>query len=238
LPNNITGAGALAVNNAPTGTLVIENVGNTYSGGTRVNTGRLMVNNASGTGTGIGNVYVEAAGTLAGTGYITPAAGNSVVVRGVLSVGDAHMSSADLHIHTSGSGSLTFEGCSVLELDLISGAGSGMLNAPEEADMLVIGGNVLIQQGSILRLQNLNGLIDWAVGDAWQILDWTTVGGTAIGTFSIVDLPELTDDYRWDTSALYTSGVIAIAANVVPEPGRAMLLIGGLIVVVLRRRRR
>ncbi|QIF04357.1 autotransporter-associated beta strand repeat-containing protein [Roseimicrobium sp. ORNL1] len=236
--NNITGAGSVVVNNAPTGVLVLDSVGNTYTGGTKVNTGTLMVNNAYGaSGTGTGSVSVEASGTLAGTGSIASSAGNSVVVRGLLSVGEHYTGAADLHITTSGSGSLTVEACGVIALDLVSGAGSGMLNAPEEADMLVIGGNVLLNEGSILRVLNLNGLVDWAIGDAWQIIDWNTLGTTRTGAFTALDLPTLTEAYKWDTSALYTSGIITVA-DAVPEPGRAMLLGIAFAGLVLRRRRK
>ena len=46
---------------------------NTYSGGTTVNAGTLLVNNAAGSGTGTGAVTVNSGGTLGGTGTISGA---------------------------------------------------------------------------------------------------------------------------------------------------------------------
>jgi autotransporter-associated beta strand protein len=51
---------------------------NTYAGGTHVDAGVLMVNNAGGSGTGSGSVVVR--GRLQGNGTIAPAGGNGVTV--------------------------------------------------------------------------------------------------------------------------------------------------------------
>jgi autotransporter-associated beta strand protein len=240
LVNHIKGSGSLAVNSPSTGTVVIDSVGNTYSGGTRVNSGTLMLLNAYGTGTGTGSVTVEAAGKLAGNGYITTSAGNSVVVRGTFSIGQMSTYAEDFHVETSGGGAFLVEAGGVLVFDITSGAGSGMLNAPEEADMLYLSGNVVLQTGSTLRVDSLYNLADWALGDAWQIIDWTSLGVTTrTGTFSHLDLPELSTDLDWDVSQLYSAGIISIGeAAAVPEPGRALLLAGACVMMILRRRRR
>ncbi|RBP45144.1 putative secreted protein with PEP-CTERM sorting signal [Roseimicrobium gellanilyticum] len=232
--NNITGAGSVMIKHAAGGATILSSNGNTYGGGTRVNSGRLVVTNTSGSATGTGEVHVEAAGILAGTGRIAPGAGNSVIVCGTLSVGEVPAVAADLHIETSGAGTLLVEGGGAVVLDITGGAGSGMLNDADDADRLVIGGNVMLNQGSILRVQNLNGLVDWAVGDAWHIIDWTALEANRTGAFTMLDLPTLTGAFYWDTSALYTSGVIAIA---VPEPGRVVLLGLAAMALVLRRGR-
>src|SRR5439155_3899334 len=54
-----------------TGKLVLNN-SNTYTGGTTINGGKLVVNNASGSGTGTGAMQVNA-GTLGSTGIIAGA---------------------------------------------------------------------------------------------------------------------------------------------------------------------
>jgi hypothetical protein len=78
----------------------------------------------------------------------------------------------------------------------------------------------------------------FAEGDIWKVLDWTTFGGSApSGTFeaSLLELPTLTGLLGWDTSNLHTAGTIGIIQ--VPEPSRAVLMLGGLLAIVIRRRR-
>ena len=61
----ISGTGAVTLNGS--GTVALAG-GNTYGGGTVVNHGTLLVNNATGSGTGAGAVTVAAGGTLGGAG--------------------------------------------------------------------------------------------------------------------------------------------------------------------------
>jgi autotransporter-associated beta strand protein len=63
----INGTGSVTVGNSGTVTL---SANNTYSGGTTVSSGTLLVNNATGSGTGSGAVNVAAGGTLGGGGII------------------------------------------------------------------------------------------------------------------------------------------------------------------------
>ncbi len=70
--------GATLVITGP-GVLAFTSAGNTYSGATNIMTGTLVANNAGGSATGTGNVYVG--GTLAGIGSIVPGPGNSVTVN-------------------------------------------------------------------------------------------------------------------------------------------------------------
>ena len=45
-------------------------------------------------------------------------------------------------------------------------------------------------------------------GQSFDVLDW----GSLVGTFDNINLPELDGDLTWDYSALYTTGVLSIAA--------------------------
>ena len=69
-----TGPGALVLTGA-----------NTYSGGTIIEQGLLSVNNTAGSGTGTGNVLVQPAGILGGSGTI----GGEVVNRGTIAPGNS-----------------------------------------------------------------------------------------------------------------------------------------------------
>lgn len=63
---------------------------NTYTGGTTIQGGALLVNNTTGSGTGTGSVTVDAVGTLGGNGTIKPTAGATagVSISGTLAPGD------------------------------------------------------------------------------------------------------------------------------------------------------
>jgi fibronectin-binding autotransporter adhesin len=87
---------------------------NTYSAGTTVNDGTLMVNYTSGSATGTGAVIVNSGGTLAGTGIIAPTGTNGVTINGNLSPG-------------ASIGKLTFGPASATNTLDLSGIGTGAL---------------------------------------------------------------------------------------------------------------
>jgi autotransporter-associated beta strand protein len=114
---------------------------NTYSAGTSVTGGKLYVSNTSGSGTGTGNVTVSSTGTLAGSGTIAPAAGNTVTVGSgaTLSSGDVQVSDAT-HETITGTGLtvvnssstpgalLSINGGATLQFALGAGANTGDFN--------------------------------------------------------------------------------------------------------------
>lgn len=85
------------------------------------------------------------------------------------------------------------------------------------------------------------------MGQVFNLLDWTSLveadfTGFNVGTnfrdgasddVSQFDLPTLTGGLLWDVSRFTTSGVIVV----VPEPGRALLLMLGMLLLGIRRRR-
>ena len=223
------------------GTLVLGSA-NTASGPVSISAGSLAVKNTTGSATGSGNVTVTSS-TILGTGRISPAPNGSVILGGaaIVSVGDAGDTSGKTLIFTPASGTMstTFQANSVLELDLFTGAGSGDNSGiGTAADTLLWGGTLALGSNVKLRVNNPNNMTTFAEGDSWKVLDWTTFGGSApTGTFeaSMLELPSLTGLLAWDTSMLYTAGTLGIIQ--VPEPSRAVLMLGGLVAIVIRRRR-
>src|SRR5262249_35544490 len=71
-------------------------------------------------------------------------------------------------------------------------------------DQLHVGGALSI--GGALAISLLNNYMP-AVGSSFDLLDW----GTLSGTFSSLSLPTLIDR-QWDTSQLYTTGVLSVIA--------------------------
>lgn len=172
---------------------------------------------------------LDAAGGLNTTGA------SGVLISGTLAVGDstaAAPGATTLTVTTSAGGALVFANNSTLELDLIDGDGSG----GGASDVLALTGALEIGSNVMLDV-DVNEMVNWALGDTWQIFDWTGLTSRT-GTFETTELDSVLDgtEFRWDYSELYTSGTISIA--VVPEPSRAMLVFLALGLLIVRRRRK
>jgi autotransporter-associated beta strand protein len=213
-----TGAFGLTVNDGSNaGTLTLDGA-NTYTGGTTVSAGTLLINNTSGSGTGTGSVTVNNAGTvLGGSGTINAGANNVAINSGATiapgaapnTVGALTMTAANV-IFTGTSGNLA-----TLAVD-ISGA---------TADRLAITGNL-----------NLSTLFDrlvvtelaTATLQRYQIVTYT---GSLIGIFDTLTLPS---GYWIDYSIPNEIDLVAP----VPEPATwfAAVLVAGTVAWSQRRR--
>lgn len=119
------------------------------------------------------------------------------------------------------------------------------VNLTGTLSQLSIGSRASAAYGDGSVLITANGLTAGA-GQVFNLLDWVNsvgiqgsfVAGTGVvgGTnpsIGDLDLPTLTGGLQWDASAFSTYGIIVV----VPEPGRALLLVFGLAALVARRRR-
>jgi len=189
--------------------------GSTADGGgaTIVIGGTLAVNNTTNYGLGLGGVTVDAGSTLAGTGIIYATNNNTFSVSGILSVGNAGDTSGQTFTLTNTAGLIINSGGAV-DADLFSGAGAGNnTNNAAAADVLNAQGPVTLSSGAILNVANPNNLTAWAVGDKWKIASWSSIPA---GTFTTLNLPALPGTLAWDTTSLYSAGVIGIVANSAP----------------------
>jgi len=223
-----------------TGTWVITG-SSTYSGGTAVTQGTLLVTNATGSGTGKGAVEVQSGAVFGGSGRVAPVADQNVAFTGgTLQVGtelpgEISAAASTLTLQTSGTGVLSFSSGSVLSFDLFSGAGQGdNTGNAATADLAIISGAVSLAADTLLRVSNPNEMTGWADGDQWKLFDWSGLTGPVSVTTIQYELPTLTEGLVWDTSELFTTGVLLVA---VPEPSRALLLLLAAFAMAMHRRR-
>jgi autotransporter-associated beta strand protein len=213
-----TGAFGLTLNDGSNAGTLELNGANTYTGGTTVSAGTLLINNTSGSGTGTGSVTVNNAGTvLGGSGIINAGANNVALNSGATiapgaaanTVGALTMTAGNV-IFTGASGNLA-----TLAIDM-SGA---------TADRLAIIGNI-----------NLSTIFDRLVVTElatvtlprYQIVTYT---GSLTGIFDTSTLPS---GYWIDYSIPNEIDLVAP----VPEPATwfAAVLVTGAVAWSLRRR--
>lgn len=217
----ISGSGAkIIMGAASTSQLVFANA-NTYTGGTTINGGTLLVNNTTGSGTGTGAVTVNSTGGLGGTGTITTAGLVDIKSGGTLSPGNNGIGTLTLN----GSGGLNLRPGSVLSVE-VQDTGVG------EHDLLSVSGTATL--GGSLDVSFLGGgTLNYS--DSVVILS----AGTLVGTFS--NAPTEGSKLSFDGiqfSVSYLNNMVTLTQFHVPEPGSMLLLTGILGCAVLRRRGR
>jgi autotransporter-associated beta strand protein len=154
---NASDGGVVGVTKTGGGKWIIT-AANTYTGTTDVNAGTLLVNNASGSGTGTGAVNVNSGGTLGGTGSI----GGAVVVNS-----GGHIAPGASIESLNVGGALTLSAGSILDFELAAPGNSDLINSTLLNGLSIAGGTV--------NLSNLGGL---AAG-TYTLIDYL---GTITGT--------------------------------------------------------
>lgn len=176
---------------------------NTYKGGTLVNSGTLLVNNFTGSGTGSGTVTVSNFGsTLGGIGTIAGA--TSLLSGAALMPGDPTLA--------GGVESLLFES------SLTLGADSSLwMQWTSEllADELIVNGLFTADATAVIKV-----LLEFVPLSAMTIdlIDWGSISAPG-GLADRLDLPALASSTLfWDTSAFSSSGELSIALRNVSGP--------------------
>ncbi len=188
---------------------------NTYSGGTYIGAGTVRINNSTGSVFGSGAITVGSGATLTGAGNFSGAFQNN----GIYSPGSSPTLATLATFNQGSSGTL------IMELEgLARGTGYDAMNV---SGSLTFGGT--------LQVSTIGGFSP-AAGNSFNLFDW----GSASGVFSTLTLPGLDAGLSWDTSSLYTTGVLSVSGSAVPEPSTYAALLGtaALGFAAWRRRRR
>lgn len=235
-----SGAGGALVKQG-TGSFTLTNA-NTYTGGTTVNNGKLIVTNTTGSATGTGSVLVNTNGTLAGSGIIT---GQVTIDAGTISPGN---SPGNLTL-----GSTQWDGAGDYNWQIHDATGT----AGTDFDLLTINGTLDLSSASgwAINLWSLSGVGPDTNGDALnfnnaQSYSWTiatTTGGvTGFNAANFVINTAANNGTSGFSNALPQGGTfgLALANNdndlvltyEVPEPASlALLALGGLMIASRRR---
>ncbi len=247
------------------GVLVLEGTNN-YTGITLVNDGVLQVgSNGSGT-TGTANVIVNAStATLAGTGTVRGAVEfNAGSIRpgddGGADIGTLTLNGPI----TMNGGTMVFDIASETTNDAAAinqaiedgNLAAYLASMKDDYDALLTttGHDSLVGLTGTLNLSS-SGAIEVIpagytpqFGDVFDILDWTNI---VVGTFDVgglyrtggtvgdLTLPDLEAGLEYYTGLFdgTNGGIIVVVGQMVPEPGRVMLLVMGAACLLMRRRR-
>ena len=225
----ITGGMGETITKDGSGTLTLTGA-STYTDGTTVSGGTLLVNNTSGSGTGTGLVGVTGSGTtLGGTGIIS---GSVVVAAGAnIAPGNGGNNTAILQ-----TGALTLSPTANFRVD-INGttAGTGYDRIQVNAGAVnILNSNLVVTVGTPL-----------SVGQTFTILDKVSAGAIT-GTFADPQGGTVTGSDGTVFSISYTGGngndiVLTVVQAAVPEPSTWMggaLAIAGLAFTQRRRLRK
>jgi hypothetical protein len=196
-----------------------------------------LANNASGTVDIAAGTRADFTGRFLHSGNVSVGAGGQFSMLGYTTGGGSFETAdtaARLHFgaeyspllagHTVQIGNADF--ASRLSL-LLGGHDAGITH-----DKISFNGSVEFIGGSVLGLHLTAGFVP-TQGDAFDLFDFAQA---PVGSFSGFELPSLAAGLAWDTSDIYTEGMLRVSA--VPEPHTWALMLAGLVLTTRLARRR
>lgn len=168
---------------------------NTYTAGTTINGGTLLVNNLGGSGTGSGAVTVNSDGTLAGNGIVSGAV--TVNSGGAFAPGNPLGTLTINNTLTLAAGSTTF-----VQVE----------HSPLTNDTVLTGGT--LTEGGTLVVSNV-GVASFTIGDKFKLFNAPGYSSA----FGSSNLPSLNPGLAWRTTRLNVDGTIWAVSTASPNIG-------------------
>jgi T5SS/PEP-CTERM-associated repeat protein len=209
-----------------------NSIGALVTGNGTLKVGTLMTNSGTMNFSGLANIVGDVTNN-SGAKIISSGGGPTTFHDDVINNGEIRTSAGSFTTFfgaTSGSGTYTGTGTVNFEGDLkpgnspasISFGGNmalgvdaalkmelGGLTAGSQYDQVTVAGNVTLD--GVLQILLISGFTPSA-GNSFDLLNW----GSLSGTFSSLELPALNSGLTWNTSQLYTTGVISVVAAGIP----------------------
>jgi autotransporter-associated beta strand protein len=221
------------------GNLVVgDHIGDVSLIGSMSPGGNLIAGDISTAGNQIGHIQTN--GNLTLSGQLTGSSPAVPVTRMTLQIGGATSNLTTLGYTTGDFLAFidTLPTLSALTTDTLNGAAGTMSGH----DYVKAGGTFSINANGRIEVSYLTGYIP-TPGDIFNLLDWTALTNTGftagprsrLGGETNYDLllPTLGSGQFWDTSLFLSHGTLVV----IPEPGRALLMLLGLMALAFRRRR-
>lgn len=244
-----TGAGALGLAKLGTGVLELTANSSSYTGGTTIHTGTLLVNNTAGSATGSGAVTIKSGGALGGAGIVSGAV--TVESGATLTPGNSPGALTEGATTLNGGGNYNWQ---VYDAGGTAGTGFDTINLTSGSVLTIAStsGNTFN-----INLWSLSGVGPDVNGNAINFNNasdytWTlfatdqTISGFSADKFSVnVGAVNGTSGFSnalgggtFSVELADTNTDLVLKFTAVPEPNAVALLLGGIGTVLLFRRRR
>ena len=186
------------------GSAIVSGAGSTWS-----TAARLVIGGNLAEAGGAGSLRVEDGGVVTATGGVTnrfpgTVRGDGTIIGNVTNEGVVAPGKSTGTLHVTGNFDHFLS--ATLQIELAS---------PASFDKLDVTGNVNLGGdffGGTLQVALIDGFVPHGI-QSFDILDW---GGSLGGSFVSIQLPTLGGSLTWDTSQLYTTGVLSVTGPANP----------------------
>ncbi|HBE22896.1 MAG TPA: hypothetical protein DDW21_05545 [Verrucomicrobiales bacterium] len=184
LANDVGNTGTGALTKTGLGTLSLS-AANTYTGGTIVSQGTLLISNSAGSATGAGAISVNAGATIGGIGSTS----------GVLTIASNGILSPGASVGTVTVGGLTLDAGAKLDYEFGSGNDTTVVTAS----------NGLVINGGAVTLFQENTTNPFAATGTYNLIQYSgSIGGAGISSLSVAN-PQAGFNYAFGTSGGYVT---------------------------------